>query len=69
MATIVIQGTHCRAVLTEPDEEGDYSYEAACGATSGDWSWQPIGDMIMAAEKHVDSCEISAPVVHHPNYE
>jgi hypothetical protein len=69
MAKIVILGTHCRAELTEPDEDDDYSYEAACGATSGDWSWQPMQDMIQAAQNHVDYCLTSAPPANHPNYE
>jgi hypothetical protein len=69
MAKIVILGRDCRAVLTEPDGDGDYAYNAACGASSGDWSWQPIGDMIQAAEGHVDACQVPAPPANHPNYE
>jgi hypothetical protein len=69
MAKIVILGTHCRAELTEPDEDGDYSYEAACGAVPAEWGYQPIGDMIMAAGNHVDQCLTSAPPANHPNYE
>jgi hypothetical protein len=65
MATIIIQGKYCRATLTEPDEDGEYNFLAACGRDSG-WGVQPIGDMIMAAEMHVDACDIPAPLTHHP---
>ena len=68
MAKIVIVGEHCRAMLTEPDGDGDYQYIAACGATSADWV-QPIGDTIQAAEMHVDACQVPAPPANHPNYE
>jgi hypothetical protein len=69
MAKIVILGQDCRATLTEPDEDGDYGYEATCGATEGDWGYQPIGEMISAAENHVDACQVPAPSANHPNYE
>jgi hypothetical protein len=69
VAKIVILGRDCRAELTEPDEDGDYGYEAACGATMGDWGPQEIGATIQAAELHVDTCRIPAPPANHPNYE
>lgn len=44
------------AVLTEPDEDGDYGWSCACGASSEtDGSGnQPIGDAVSNAEIHVD---------------
>jgi hypothetical protein len=68
MARIVILGQHCRAELTEPDEDGEYNFLAACGRDSG-WGVQPIEDMIQAAQMHVDACQIPAPPANHPNYE
>jgi hypothetical protein len=69
MAKIVILGTHCRAVLTEPDKDGEHGYVAACGGTEGDWGRQPMEDMVQAADNHVSSCRVPAPPANHPNYE
>ena len=70
MAKIMILGQHCRASISEPDEDGDVTYAAECGTGSPrSWGPQPIRDMIEAAEIHVDRCRRSAPVLHHPDYE
>lgn len=52
MADIIIQGRHCRVVLSEPDEDGDYGWTADCGATAE--SVQPLEDTIDHAERHAD---------------
>jgi hypothetical protein len=69
MAKIVILGEHCRATISEPDEDGDVVYVAECGADSGDQGPQPLDNTIAAAEIHVDRCQVSALTLHHPDYE
>lgn len=62
MAKIVIQGPRCHATLSEPDEDGDYTYAAQCGTASPQhWGAQPIEDMIQAAMGHVDRCTGRGP--------
>lgn len=44
-----------RAVLTEPDENGEYGWAClGCPATEGDRGYQPMEDAIGEAETHVE---------------
>lgn len=56
MATVEIRSEHEAprvAVLSEPDEDGEYDWTCrTCGASGG--SFQPLADAIMNADVHVD---------------
>jgi hypothetical protein len=54
MATVQINGNYCTVTLDEPDEDGEYTWTAACGATSGDRGAQPMEDAVNEAESHAD---------------
>jgi hypothetical protein len=54
MAKIKVEGDLCTATISEPDEDGDVTWTAICGASSAEWGPQPIGDTITDAENHVD---------------
>jgi hypothetical protein len=54
MAKLIVQGTHCTATMTEPDEDGDYGWTAPCGA--GSTEVRPMDEAIAHAEIHADAC-------------
>ncbi len=54
MAKIVVEGTdrNHRCVISEPDEDGDYTFSCAHGDKMVAWS--PLADVINEAEIHAD---------------
>jgi hypothetical protein len=54
MATIIVHGVRTDVTLVGPDEDGDYMYRCAHGHSDDEWGYQPLEDMVSAAEKHAD---------------
>lgn len=52
MAEIKVLGKNCQVTLSEPDEDGDYSWTAQCGEVAD--AFRPIDEAIANAENHVD---------------
>lgn len=63
MATITITPEDGRAyssvTLSEPDEDGEYTWTCTCGTTSD--RWEDTADAVASAEVHVDfQCRATA---------
>lgn len=53
MASITVQGMHSQVILSEPDEDGDYSWNCASCLARAD-AYRPLDEAIASAEIHVD---------------
>lgn len=54
MAKIVVMSDdgECKVVLSEPDEDGDYTWDCTCGDFLD--AHRPIDEAIATAESHID---------------
>lgn len=53
MAKIMVEGDFGTVTLSEPDEDGDYSWTCSCGLHKAS-EYRPLDEAISSAEMHVD---------------